>query len=157
MKIVGVDPGKTGAAAIIENGVLAAVYPFKGDIKRCRRIFHFGAMAYYIEHVTASPAMGVVSAFTFGTYSEAVVTAAVLTDKSVTMVRPQRWQEALGCLTGGNKNITYDKAISLFPKQHSVRMFNKATADAVLIAWYGYKCTEYSDANTQDPFKCMDT
>lgn len=142
--IIGVDPGKTGAFAIIEDGSLVQVHPFKKDIKKCRDIFRYIKLSesvVFIERVTASPQMGVVSAFTFGKWAEAVETAARVTGVLVTMVRPQIWQNAIGCFSKGDKNKLYELAKNLYPKEYEQKMFNKATSDAVLIAHYGWGCS----------------
>ncbi len=139
MHIIGVDPGKSGAAARLIDGKLIEVLPFKGEIKRCREINKGIPDIYFIERVTASPQMGVVSAFTFGKWAEVVETTAILTGKPVHMIRPQVWQNAIGVFAQGNKNILYDKAKELFPKAYEEKVFNKETSDAVLIAWYGWR------------------
>ena len=89
----------------------------------------------YIEQVSSSPQMGVVSAFSFGRgYGnlEMALTAARIPFERV---RPQVWQKALGCMTKGDKNVSKRKAQELFPAikcTHSV-------SDALLIAYYGTK------------------
>lgn len=141
--VIGVDPGKTGGYAIVgKDNTLLDVVPFKKDITQCRNIFGHRYMADYevfIEKVTASPQMGVVSAFTFGRWAEVVETAARLTGVPVTMVRPQVWQSAIGCFSKGDKNKLYDFAKNLYPEEYKRKMFNKSTADAVLIAHYGWQ------------------
>lgn len=65
------------------------------------------------------------------------------------LVSPPKWQNALKCRTGGDKNITKDLAIKVFPflsrvcksgpnKGNSISTITHATADALLIALYGY-------------------
>jgi hypothetical protein len=51
-------------------------------------------------------------------------------------VRPQDWQRVNGCMTRGNKNISKERAVRVFPQIPKV---THATADALLIANYGYK------------------
>jgi len=100
-----------------------------------RDIASEGECHAYIEQVSSSPQMGVVSAFTFGNgfgHLEMALTAAGI---PFTRVRPQVWQKELGCLTKGDKNITKRKAQELFP---SLKV-NHATADSLLIATYGTK------------------
>ena len=142
MYIIGIDPGKTGAAAYITDGKLTAVFPFKGEIENCRLVgasAHMNKPTYFIERVTASPQMGVVSAFTFGKWADAVETTAILTGYPVHMVRPLHWQSSIGIYAGGDKNVLFDYAKKLFPEQYAKKMFNKATSDAVLIAYYGWR------------------
>lgn len=140
--VIGVDPGKNGAYAVISEGILIKVVPFEGEIINCRSLAHVPTHSIVVERVTASPQQGVVSAFTFGRYSEAVTTAAYLNPYAggkVRMVRPVEWQTALGCLSGGDKKVTFAKAKLLFPNAHNMKMFDRDSADAVLIAQYAYK------------------
>jgi hypothetical protein len=44
------------------------------------------------------------------------------------------WQKSLGCLTHGDKNVSKAAAQRLFPGMK----ITHATADALLIAYYGY-------------------
>lgn len=64
---------------------------------------------------------------------------------TVNCVSPQRWQKALGCMTGGDKRVTREHARKIFPflsrEQKNgkvVSTITDATADATLIALYGY-------------------
>lgn len=142
MYIIGVDPGKTGAAAHIRDGKLVGVFPFNGIIENCRMIAANAQLykpVYFIEQVTASPNMGVVGSFTFGKWAEAVETTARLTCCDVHMVRPVVWQNAIGVFSAGDKSKLYTHAISIFSREHQVKMFNKATCDAALIAYYGWR------------------
>ena len=143
MLIVGVDPGKSGAAACLLDGDLKWVRPFKGNIENCRSIGYQGC-TYFIERVTASPQMGVVSAFTFGKWAEAVECTAILSGCPVHMVRPQVWQNAIGVYAAGDKSKLYARAKELYPAQYKARMFCKDTSDAVLIAYYGWRFMEHN-------------
>jgi Holliday junction resolvasome RuvABC endonuclease subunit len=145
MLIIGVDPGKNGAAATLSDGELVEVLPFNGKIELCRTININLPDLYVIEKVTASPHMGVVSAFTFGKWAEVVETTAILTGRPVRMVRPQVWQNAIGVYSQGDKNRLYERAKELFPKEYSEKMFNKETSDAVLLAYYGWRSLQYTE------------
>lgn len=83
-----------------------------------------------IELVHTSPQMGVKSAGTFmmgyGKLLMALTAATIPFDT----VRPQKWQGAMNCLTGGQKNITKLKAQQLFPTLKVTHHI----ADALLIA-----------------------
>lgn len=145
MYIIGVDPGKNGAVAYIDNGMLMGVLSFNGDIEQCRRIgMSVGQedCVYFIEKVTASPHMGVVSAFTFGRWAEAVECTARLSKRPVHMVKPAVWQNTIGIFSEGNKKALYAHAKGLYPQEHINKMFNQATSDAVLIAYYGWRYME---------------
>jgi hypothetical protein len=52
-------------------------------------------------------------------------------------ISPQAWQKSLGCMTGGDKNISKRRAQELFPTMNVTH----ATADALLIAEYGRRTT----------------
>ena len=143
MYIIGVDPGKTGAAAYLSpRGVLMGIYAFKGDITRCREMKAYPSAnpaTFFIERVTASPNQGVTSAFTFGQWAEAVESAAIHSGSPIHMVRPIVWQNAIGVFSGGDKKKLYDHAIKLYPNEYKQKIFNQATSDAVLIAYYGWR------------------
>ena len=49
-------------------------------------------------------------------------------------ILPQVWQRSMGCLSGGDKNVTKTKAQQLFPNMKGI---THALADALLIAEYG--------------------
>lgn len=142
MYIIGIDPGKSGARATIIDGVLRSVVPFEKDILNCRTIGNIPSLTtctIFIERVTASPNMGVVSAFTFGKWAEALETTAHLSSFEYHMVRPQVWQNAIGVFSAGDKKKLYKHARKLFPIQYAAKMFNKSSSDAVLIAYYGWR------------------
>jgi len=87
----------------------------------------------YLEQVHSSPQMGVKSSFTFGNgfgHLEMALTAAGI---PFVRVSPQKWQGALGCRTGGDKNVSKARAQELFPDLKPTH----ATADALLIMEYG--------------------
>lgn len=145
--IIGIDPGKNGAIAWITDGkpcvekmpdTLQDLWELVSSIRtsgepRERLSSAVNGLKAYIESVHSSPQMGVTSAFTFGQgfgRLEMALTAAGIPFERVT---PQKWQKALGCLTGGDKNVSKRKAQELFPRLK----ITHATADATLIAEYG--------------------
>jgi hypothetical protein len=142
--VLGVDPGANGGIAWITDGkacvekmpdTLQDLWELICDIHPNRLCEKQPPIKAYIEQVSSSPQMGVVSAFSFGRgYGnlEMALTAAAIPFERV---RPQVWQEALGCMTKGDKNVSKRKAQELFPD----RKITHATADALLIAHYGTK------------------
>jgi hypothetical protein len=44
----------------------------------------------------------------------------------------------MGCLTGGDKNVSKNRALELFPEVDEVKKITHATADALLIGKYGW-------------------
>jgi Holliday junction resolvasome RuvABC endonuclease subunit len=138
--VIGIDPGKNGAIAWIQDGK-PCVEKMPETLRDLWEVFTsiLGGMDYpesvfaYLEQVHSSPQMGVKSAFTFGQgmgHLEMALTAAGI---PFARVRPQAWQKAMGCLTGGDKNTTKRRAQELFPSLQ----ITHAVADALLIAEYG--------------------
>ena len=137
MKVfIGIDPGINGGIACIVNG--AAVAQKMPETPRdlwnaLNVILPPDTYAFAVlEKVSSSPQMGVKSAFTFGNgvgHIQMALTAAGIPYEEIT---PQKWQKALGCLTGGNKNVSKRKAQELFPKLK----ITHAIADPLLIAEY---------------------
>lgn len=133
---VGIDPGKNGGIAILSRRgrVVAArrmpdtveeLAAFVATIPESSRAF--------VEFVRSSPQMGVVSAFTFGCGLGKIEGVFAAFRMPLIGVRPQAWQDALGCRSGGNKNVTKRRAEKLFPRI----IMTHAIADALLIAEHG--------------------
>jgi len=143
--IIGVDPGANGGIAWITDGkacvekmpdTLQDLWELIRDITNHPRSSLDGRKyKAYIEQVSSSPQMGVVSAFSFGRGYGNLEMALTAAGIPFERVRPQVWQKALGCMTKGDKNVSKRKAQELFPD----RKITHATADALLIAHYGTK------------------
>ena len=143
MTIIGIDPGASGGIAWThEDGIRVEKMPdtMQGEWELIAYIVNDSAMIYrhtefkaYLEQVHSSPQMGVKSSFTFGNgfgHLEMALTAAGIPFERV---RPQVWQKSLGCMTGGDKNVSKRKAQELFPQIKCTH----ATSDALLIAEFG--------------------
>lgn len=134
--IVGIDPGKGGGIAVLSR---------RGKVLAARRmpatVDELAAFVatlperskVYTEFVHATPQMGVVSAFTFGCGLGNIQGVLAAFRLPLTAVRPQKWQDALGCRSGGDKNVTKRRAAKLFPRI----IMTHAIADALLIAEHG--------------------
>ncbi len=138
MTTIGIDPGKSGGIAWIQDGK-ACVEKMPDTLQDLwellRDIAAEGRCKAYLEQIHSSPQMGVVSSFTFGNgfgHLEMALTAAGIPFERV---RPQVWQKAMGCMTKGDKNVSKRKAQELFPQ---IKV-NHYIADALLIAAYGAK------------------
>lgn len=132
MKHIGIDPGAKGAIAVL-GGESAEIVEFSKTTPHEWSGFllrHAPGAFCYLERVSAMPGQGVASTFKFGHQAgmlEGILVAHFIPFERVT---PQTWQRGMGCLSGGNKNVTKRRAEELFPDQkitHSV-------ADALLIA-----------------------
>ena len=144
--IIGVDPGANGGIAWIDYNGKACVEKMPGSLQDLWELIcditnyprsSIDGRSYkaYIEQVSSSPQMGVVSSFSFGRGYGNLKMALTAAGIPFERVRPQVWQKALGCMTKGDKNVSKRRAQELFPD----RKVTHATADALLIAYYGTK------------------
>lgn len=144
-RYIGIDPGKTGAAACLtfEDSVELSVdyICFNHRETTNKKVLSLltnewaGARQCVLEKVHSSPQMGVASSFTFGKTAGAIEVLVDLAYPLVwTYVSPQKWQRKLGCMTKGNKNITRYLAKALFSEMRD--QVTHRNADALLIATY---------------------
>lgn len=149
MFYVGIDPGKAGGLAMLDSTgdvVWATKMPAtEADVFTLLRTIQ-GDVRGMVEHVHASPQMGVVSAFTFGKGYGALLMALTAAKIKFDEVSPRKWQGALQCLTKGDKNVSKRRAQQLFPGL----TITHATADALLIAEF---CRRFHNAR---PIERMD-
>lgn len=143
MKIIlGIDPGKSGAISVLNNGnLMIKKMPEtpKGIYDFLKKFSNVDCMCY-LEKVGGLPGMGGSPMFNFGlNYGHITMALLAVKIKTIT-VTPQKWQKfyQLGtksaCASGSIwKNKLKNKAEQLFPKQ---KMFLWGS-DAVLIAYYG--------------------
>ena len=139
MTIIGIDPGKSGGIAVIDQHGNAYAEKMPETLQDLFELLNSYSVGYdrncraYLEQVHSSPQMGVKSAFTFGNgfgHLEMALTACKIPFERI---RPQLWQKTLGCMTKGNKNVTKSAAQELFPKLK----ITHANADCLLIAEFG--------------------
>ena len=139
MTYIGIDPGKSGAiAALNDNGELdCGQEPQRNDatesdiadfIAVCAACSKFA----FIERVAARPGQGVSSSFKFGQSYGFLRGLLIANGIPFEEVTPQKWQSAMGCLSKGDKNVTKARAQQLFPQLK----ITHANADAILIAEY---------------------
>ena len=141
--IIGVDPGSSGAVAWYHKGEHHAV-PFKGleDTELLEILEGLGSHVFaYLEAVHSFPRDGNASAFKFGVHFGKLKMALTSAGISYETVAPSKWQRKMGCLSGGDKKVTREKAIELFPLVNihgrGAKPPTHAVADALLIAEYG--------------------
>ena len=141
MIYIGVDPGKNGGIAIIDNdGVIA--FPFSEE----RLLIELDGIAQeyecicYLEHVHAMPNQGVSSTFNFGMnfgFIQGVLKAYSIPYELVT---PQKWKKEFSCTS--DKNTSIEVCKRLFPNVNlkateRCRKDHDGMAEALLIAEYG--------------------
>ena len=139
---LGIDPGKTGGATLLDdNGDIVKKFGFtkktNHDISQWIEEQTKGRKVIaYLERVASSPQMGVVSAFSFGrSYGNLEGFLAGL-KIPFDYVTPAVWQRRLGCLSHGDKNITKSRAQRMYPSEKNI---THATADSILIARFCYQ------------------
>lgn len=135
----GIDPGQNGGIAILDGkGDIVGVWPMpETEHEVCELLSEFAPrlVLVMLEKVGPMPKQGIASTAKFMQgygFLRGVLTALMVRRDDV---RPQVWQQALGCLTGGKKAVSRQKAQQLFPRCN-VRITDKI-ADALLIAEFG--------------------
>jgi crossover junction endodeoxyribonuclease RuvC len=130
---MGIDPGYSGAISVIdERGNLLDTIKLKEtehDVADFVRKWDHLLMFALLEKVSAMPRQGVSSTFKFGTsygFCRALLVCYKIPFETVT---PAKWQQAMGCRSKGDKNVTKSAAQRLFPR---IKVTH-ATADALLI------------------------
>ena len=147
--IVGIDPGFTGAIAILDKKGEIILYDMptlyimkrkQVDGKALTRFFkpisHIIEMAI-VEDVHAMPEQGVTSTFRFG-YSAGIIMGVLQALGIKTLrVKPSAWKQALGL--SRDKAESLSLATKLFPKYKSYfkRAKDDGRAEACLIAHFG--------------------
>lgn len=148
---IGIDPGLTGAIAVLADGRLCDVWdmPTVGRGKAARQTVNAAALAAslrdhlsahpgadvqaVVEDVAARPGQGVTSMFRFG-YACGVVSG-VLGALSIPVVpvSPRRWKRAYGLL-GAHKDASRGRAVDLYPQAPLARKRDHGRAEAILLA-----------------------
>lgn len=139
MIYIGIDPGKSGAMAIIhENGV--RVFPFDQETYRDELALVSGSKCVCcLEKVGAMPRQGVTSTFHFGENFGFIQGLLVANRIPYELVTPQKWKKEFSVTADKNGSITVCKR--LFPGVrllHSDRCKkeNDGMAEALLMAEY---------------------
>ncbi len=150
MLIAGVDPGATGAIALLSDGKFDVVFDMPvGKIKVGKTMRnrispemlaadlwkHMPIDVVYIEEVTAMPKQGVSSVFTFGQAHGLVLGAFASLGTRIVRIRPQEWQRIAGA-----RGDPRPRACELHPEATPLlrRKKDEGRADAILIAHAGW-------------------
>ena len=147
-RVLGVDPGISGAIVLLEDGqpIEWAEMPVNkvGSTTRVNpaALADFIASCccthVYVEAVHSMPKQGVASSFNFGHSVGTVMGVLGAMGLPHTLVTPQYWKRAAG-LIGTDKDAARSRAIQLWPKWRDLDKKGKgqALADAALIAKFG--------------------
>lgn len=145
MRVIGIDPGITGALAVL-NGEGVALFDLpvtKGEIngfalceelRLAEEVDHIDAV--FMEETHAMPSTGSQGNFSQGFTKGAIVTAVRVARLPLHRVNPATWKTKMG-LRGKKKDASRHLAAELWPNQefHLVKHHNRA--EAALIARYG--------------------
>lgn len=153
--VIGIDPGITGAIAVIGDGDFVAAFDMPRSRRRAkgeqvnayelasvlRQIIQGEAYTMVaIEEVAARPGQGVSSMFRFGESAGVVRGVVAALGIPAFWVTPQAWKKDCGLL-GSDKQLSVSRAVELFP--HSADSISRkrdvGRADALLIARWGYR------------------
>jgi crossover junction endodeoxyribonuclease RuvC len=152
MKILGIDPGLTGALSIVEfnDGAFPQLadsidMPLLGSGRKVRVdviavvewITRHAPASALIERAGSMPRQGVASTFIYARATGAVEAAVTLCRIPLTLVEPSVWKRKLH-LAGKDKEAARQRALELFPQQHALfarkRDHNRAESALLIIA-----------------------
>ena len=151
MKIVGIDPGLSGAIAILENNNVLNIFdmPVMAEGKKNKRQLNSAQLAHIIkentvkneeitivvEQVNAMPGQGVTSMFNFGQTFGAIKGISAALNLPIFFVRPSKWKKHFE-LINSSKDSSRTKVIEMYPSLSNQLSKKKDVnkSDAILIA-----------------------
>ena len=163
MKIIGIDPGLSGAIAILENNKVLHIFdiPVMSEGKKNKRqlnsallvsllrdnITNDEEVAVVVEQVNAMPGQGVTSMFNFGQTFGAIKGICAALNLPIFFVRPSKWKKHFE-LINSSKDSSRTKAIEMYPKLSNQLAKKKDVnkSDAILIARF-FSETRLSEEN----------
>ena len=161
MKIIGIDPGLSGAIAILEDDKVLDVVdiPVMSEGKKNKKQLNSAQLVNIIrensigeeeivvvvEQVNAMPGQGVTSMFNFGQTFGAIKGVCAALELPIFFVRPSKWKKHFE-LINSSKDASRTKAIEMYPKLSNQLSKKKDVnkSDAILIARF------YSDTRLND-------
>ena len=163
MRIIGIDPGLSGAIAILEDNKVLSIFdmPVMAEGKKNKRQLNSAQLVNIIkdnintkeeitvvvEQVNAMPGQGVTSMFNFGQTFGAIKGVCAALNLSIFFVRPSKWKKHFE-LINSSKDSSRTKVIEMYPslsRQLSKKKdVNKS--DAILIARF-FSETRFQDKN----------
>ena len=130
MKILGIDPGLSGAIAVLENKKVLNIYdmPVMADGKKNKKQLNSAQLvniirenindneeqAVVVEQVNAMPGQGVTSMFNFGQTFGAIKGVCAALSLPIFFVRPSKWKKYFE-LINSSKDSSRTKVIEMYP------------------------------------------
>ena len=151
MKIIGIDPGLSGAIAILEDSKIKNLFdmPVMSEGKKNKRQLNSAQLVKLIndniskdeevnvvvEQVNAMPGQGVTSMFNFGQTFGAIKGICAAMGLPIYFVRPSKWKKHFE-LINSSKDSSRTKAIEMYPSisDSLSRKKDVNKSDAILIA-----------------------
>ena len=151
MIVVGIDPGLSGAIAILENNKVLNIFdmPVMAEGKKNKRQLNSAQLvsiiknntkpdveiAVVVEQVNAMPGQGVTSMFNFGQTFGAIKGVCAALELPIFFVRPSKWKKHFE-LINSSKDSSRTKVIEMYPKLSNQLTKKKDVnkSDAILIA-----------------------
>ena len=134
MKILGIDPGLSGAIAILENKKVLCIFdmPVMAEGKKNKRQLNSAQLvniirentidneeiAVVVEQVNAMPGQGVTSMFNFGQTFGAIKGVCAALGLPIFFVRPSKWKKYFE-LINSSKDSSRTKVIEMYPSLSS--------------------------------------
>ena len=161
MKIIGIDPGLSGAIAILENNKVLGIFeiPVMSEGKKNKKQLNSAQLvkllkdniskndevSVVVEQVNAMPGQGVTSMFNFGQTFGAIKGVCAALNLSIFFVRPSKWKKHFE-LINSSKDSSRTKVIEMYPSLSNQLSKKKDVnkSDAILIARY------YSETRLRD-------
>ena len=151
MIVVGIDPGLSGAIAILENNKVLNIFdmPVMAEGKKNKRQLNSAQLvsiiknntkpdveiAVVVEQVNAMPGQGVTSMFNFGQTFGAIKGVCAALELPIFFVRPSKWKKHFE-LINSSKDSSRTKVIEMYPSfsSHLAKKKDVNKSDAILIA-----------------------
>ena len=156
MKVVGIDPGLSGAIAILENNKVIDIFdmPVMSEGKKNKRQLNSAQLvniikdsaandediSVVVEQVNAMPGQGVTSMFNFGQTFGAIKGVCAALDLPIFFVRPSKWKKHFE-LINSSKDASRTKVIEMYPSLANQLTKKKDVnkSDAILIARFHFE------------------
>ena len=153
MRIIGIDPGLSGAIAILDDNKIIELFdmPVMPDGKKNKRQLNSALLVKLIkdniknlentvmivEQVNAMPGQGVTSMFNFGQTFGAIKGICAALGLPIFFVRPAKWKKHFE-LINSSKDASRTKAIEMYPyiSEQLAKKKDVNKSDAILIARY---------------------
>ena len=155
MKIFGIDPGLSGAIAVLQDNKVLSMFdmPVMSEGKKNKRqlnsaqlvdiikdnISRNDEVAVVVEQVNAMPGQGITSMFNFGQTFGAIKGVCAALKLPIFFVRPSKWKKHFE-LINSSKDSSRTKVIEMYPvlSNQLTKKKDVNKSDAVLIAKFYY-------------------